>query len=110
MTRGSNRSIKTVIMNNTDGYISVCIRVTGRVQGVGFRYWTLRHAQNLGVGGRVSNVSDGSVEALFCGEINAVEEMIQLCSKGPAYCCVESLEIISRGPIAVCPVSFRILR
>ncbi len=103
-------SYKNSNMNNADDYIREHIRAEGRVQGVGFRFWTLKHAQRLGLGGEVFNMPDGSVEAVFCGGINTIEEMIQLCSKGPACCCVVNLETVSRVAIAMCPESFIILR
>ncbi len=97
-------------MNSTDDYIKVRVRATGRVQGVGFRFWTMKHAQCLGLGGAVSNMPDGSVEAVFCGVSGSVEEMILLCGRGSGYARVESLTILNREPASECPADFRILR
>ena len=47
---------------------SARLRITGRVQGVGYRVWALRMASRLGLRGWVRNRSDGSVEALVIGE------------------------------------------
>ncbi|MCK5786083.1 MAG: acylphosphatase [Candidatus Sabulitectum sp.] len=95
-------------MSIADDYIRVCIRVTGRVQGVGFRFWTMKHARRLGLAGTVSNMADYSVEAVFYGTVVAVEEMIRLCNKGPEGACVTGLTVLSRESIAICPEEFRI--
>ena len=58
-------------------------RIEGRVQGVFFRAWTIREALERQLTGWVRNRSDGSVEALFCGEAVAVETMIAACRAGP---------------------------
>lgn len=59
------------------------VTIRGRVQGVGFRYWTRRTATARGLTGWVRNRRDGSVEALFAGDEQAVAEMIKLCRRGP---------------------------
>ncbi len=110
LTRLSQDPIKTDIMKTSDGYIRVCLKVTGRVQGVGFRFWALRSAESLNLSGVVSNSPDGSVDALFCGRIDTVDKMIQLCNRGSNYSKVNEVIIISREPVTVCPDGFRILR
>lgn len=57
--------------------------VSGRVQGVFFRSYTKEEADRVGVNGWVRNLSDGRVEAVFEGEKDKVEEMIQFCKRGP---------------------------
>jgi acylphosphatase len=52
------------------------VLVTGRVQGVGFRYAVLQHARMRGVVGWVRNLPSGQVEAAFEGEPSAVEAMV----------------------------------
>ena len=47
---------------------TVRLRITGQVQGVGYRFWMTRHATTLGLRGWVRNRTDGSVEALVIGE------------------------------------------
>ncbi|MBN8871583.1 MAG: acylphosphatase [Rhodospirillales bacterium] len=59
--------------------------IGGRVQGVGFRAWVLRRAQELGVDGWVRNRADGTVEALIAGDAPAVEELARLCRRGPQF-------------------------
>ncbi|MFB2967986.1 acylphosphatase [Aerosakkonema sp. BLCC-F183] len=56
--------------------------VSGIVQGVGYRYSTLKQAQRVGVGGWVRNVPDGRVEAVFEGTKADVEAMIRWCYRG----------------------------
>jgi acylphosphatase len=62
---------------------SVRLRITGRVQGVGYRAWTVQTATRLGLRGWVRNRADGSVEALVSGDDDAVAGMIEECRKGP---------------------------
>lgn len=57
--------------------------VEGVVQGVGFRYWTERNARSLGLDGWVRNRRDGTVEAVFSGSAETVDEMVRRCRQGP---------------------------
>ena len=66
--------------------------ISGRVQGVGYREWMVRKAQELGVSGWVRNRIDGSVEALVAGDSAAVEELLRLCRRGPRMAQVASIE------------------
>jgi acylphosphatase len=58
--------------------------VEGRVQGVFFRHHTQETAYKLGVKGWVKNRRDGSVEALFEGHKENVEQIIRWCHRGPS--------------------------
>jgi acylphosphatase len=62
---------------------SVRLRVTGRVQGVGYRAWAIERASRLGLRGWVRNRTDGSVEALVIGDDDAVAAMIEAACEGP---------------------------
>jgi acylphosphatase len=62
---------------------SVRLRITGRVQGVGYRAWVIDAADRLGLRGWVRNRADGSVEALVTGEEDAVVAMIEASRQGP---------------------------
>jgi acylphosphatase len=62
---------------------AVRVRVTGRVQGVGFRYYTRREAAGLGLNGYVRNMADGSVETVAQGPPDMVEKFLEKVSQGP---------------------------
>jgi acylphosphatase len=62
---------------------TVRLRITGRVQGVGYRMWAMRTAAGLGLRGWVRNRLDGSVEALATGASEAVAAMVEACHRGP---------------------------
>jgi acylphosphatase len=57
--------------------------VDGLVQGVGFRYAVAAAARSRGVAGLVRNRSDGTVEAVFEGDTEAVESLVRFCCEGP---------------------------
>jgi acylphosphatase len=67
----------------TDEAKAALVRITGRVQGVGFRFWMRGQAQRLGLSGWVRNDADGSVAALICGPAAAVNTMLERCRIGP---------------------------
>jgi acylphosphatase len=71
---------------------SVRLRVTGRVQGVGYRLWAERTAQELGLRGWVRNRADGSVELLVTGSGEGVTAMIDACRRGPRLADVEQVD------------------
>ncbi|MGE0749327.1 MAG: acylphosphatase [Variibacter sp.] len=66
--------------------------IRGRVQGVGFRYWTQGEALRLGLEGFVRNRRDGTVEAMFSGPTAAVEAMLAACRQGPPGARVTAVE------------------
>ena len=72
---------------------SVRVRIRGRVQGVWFRAWTAEAATARGVTGWVRNRRDGSVEALFMGSEQAVDDLIAACHGGPELARVEAVEV-----------------
>src|SRR3954464_6569793 len=74
------------------------VTIRGRVQGVGFRYWTRRAATARGLQGWVRNRRDGSVEAVFAGEQQAVAEMIEQCRRGREAARVEKVDEQPAGP------------
>ncbi|HYL05339.1 MAG TPA: acylphosphatase [Thermoanaerobaculia bacterium] len=67
------------------------IRLRGRVQGVGFRYFVRGVARELGVVGRVRNLPDGDVEIEVAGEAGKVEEFKGWMRRGPPGAAVASL-------------------
>jgi acylphosphatase len=72
--------------------------VHGRVQGVGFRYSLTRAAQTQGVAGWARNRVDGTLEAVFEGEPEAVESLIRLSREGPRGAQVERVELFDEEP------------
>lgn len=72
---------------------STRLRITGRVQGVGFRQALLREAVSRGVRGWVRNRRDGTVEALLQGENAAVEAVTAWAHRGPPASRVDGVEI-----------------
>ena len=69
-------------------------RVHGRVQGVGFRWWTRSVAIGLGLGGNVRNLSNGSVEVHAAGRLDTLEEFEKQLAGGPQVAQVTSVEHI----------------
>ena len=67
--------------------------VTGRVQGVYFRYATREEANMRGVKGWVRNLRVGGVEAVFEGEKTKVEELLDFCHYGPPEAKVSSVKV-----------------
>lgn len=76
----------------------VHVLISGKVQGVGFRASTRRRAKNLELAGWVKNTDDGEVEAVFEGEDNNVEEMLDWCRKGPSIARVTDVEVEEQEP------------
>jgi acylphosphatase len=74
------------------------IMITGRVQGVGFRYWAEQGALLRGLEGFVRNRRDGSVEALFSGPAKMVADMLEACREGPPGAWVSAVEDGGGGP------------
>lgn len=83
-------------------------RVTGRVQGVGFRWWTRKTASGLGLAGTVRNRVDGSVEVHAEGPGEAVERFARALRNGPSAAVVRGVEEIES--IGHLPTGFEILR
>lgn len=72
----------------------VCSRkgfVTGRVQGVGFRYFVMRHAQARNLAGYVRNLDDGRVEFVLRGDADSVSTVIDNIRIGPPHARVDDL-------------------
>jgi acylphosphatase len=72
--------------------------VTGRVQGVGFRYSARARAESLGVSGWMKNRLDGNVEAVFEGPRERVELLVRWCRQGPSGAYVDEMEVQWQEP------------
>ncbi len=73
---------------------TIRILISGRVQGVSYRAWTVGAANRHGVHGWVRNRTDGTVEAVFHGLEEKVDALINDCWKGPSAAKVSNIEII----------------
>lgn len=69
----------------------VHVLITGTVQGVWFRAWTVQEAQARGLDGWVRNRRDGRVEAVFAGPMARVDDMLAACRNGPPAAEVEDV-------------------
>ena len=67
--------------------------ISGRVQGVGFRYWLQRKAEEKNIFGWVKNKIKGDVEALIIGNEKEINDLIRLCEKGPLSSNVDRVKI-----------------
>ena len=85
---------------------AVHVRISGRVQGVGFRAWVEQQAGLLGLSGWVRNLQGGDVEAVFSGTSDRVDAMLAACREGPRHAQVANVEILGAaepysGPFSV---------
>jgi acylphosphatase len=71
----------------------VQVLVSGTVQGVWFRAWTVQEAQARGLDGWVRNRRDGDVEAMFAGPATQVDDMIRACHSGPPAAAVSHVSV-----------------
>ncbi len=69
------------------------VLVRGIVQGVGYRYFTIKHAGSLGVDGWVRNTHDGKVEAVAEGEEDILHQLLSAMREGPWSGRVDSLDV-----------------
>ena len=67
--------------------------ITGKVQGVGFRYWIKNLAINNNINGWVKNKMSGDVEALIIGEEKDVLKLIKLCEIGPSSATIQNIQV-----------------
>jgi acylphosphatase len=70
----------------------VWLRISGRVQGVGFRYSAMAEARRLGVNGWVRNTHDGAVELVAEGGIDQLQQLVDWCHVGPRGALVTDIE------------------
>ncbi len=77
---------------------ALVIQVFGRVQGVGFRYYTKKKAQELGIKGYVQNRPDGSVKIEAEGEDQKLEAFLHWCRQGPSWARVQEVKSAELPP------------
>jgi acylphosphatase len=75
------------------GNVRAHLVVTGRVQGVAYRWSAQQEGERLGLRGRIRNLPDGSVEATVEGPRPAVEEFVSWCRRGPELAAVENVAV-----------------
>ena len=73
------------------------VLVSGRVQGVGFRWYARERAEQLGLAGWVKNLPDGRVEVWLEGREQAVEAMLVWLERGPPAAHVKNVEVVERA-------------
>lgn len=76
-----------------DNLVHFHIRITGRVQGVGFRYAALQKARELKLAGYTGNQPDGSVVIEAEGTASVMKEMLEWCRQGPPFSRVDHVEV-----------------
>ena len=86
------------VPNVPEGTRRVHVFLTGRVQGVGYRAWTVRQANGLGLKGWVWNLNDGRVEALVEGPKDKVAELLKRMEDGPTTAKVEKVDVTDETP------------
>jgi len=86
--------------------VAVRLRVTGRVQGVGYRAWAAAEARRLGLSGFVRNRLDGSVEAVARGPAEALAAFAAACRTGPSGARVEA--VASEPALGLVPDGFTV--
>ncbi len=67
--------------------------ISGRVQGVGFRFWVKGKVKELGLNGWVRNLETGQVEVVLEGEESLVKKMVSECRQGPMLARVDKMEV-----------------
>jgi len=72
----------------------ISIKITGKVQAVGFRYHCQNIANELSIKGFVKNEYDGSVYIEASGEANKIEQFVNWCYNGPKWAMVENVQIL----------------
>jgi acylphosphatase len=91
------------------GHLSRRYVVSGRVQGVGFRYFVQRHAQQLGISGWVRNLATGSVEVEGAGTAEQLEGFEELLWRGPRFSNVTNVDKTEIPVEPSGPIGFHII-
>jgi acylphosphatase len=86
---------------------AVSVKVTGRVQGVAFRWYAVQEAERLGVRGWIRNEPDESVAGHFEGPADAVDALVGWCAHGPSYASVRHVAVTDARPLDVAGFTIR---
>ena len=89
MTFGTDHGMFLTLMSDTAAHIVV----SGLVQGVGYRWFASRNAEELGITGFVRNLPDGRVEVLACGDRGRISDLVALLRVGPRSSQVRDLAL-----------------
>ena len=76
----------------TNNLLNLHLKIYGKVQGVGFRAWTKKTAENLFLTGWVKNCDDKSVECEVSGKKENIDFFVIACKKGPLFANVENIQ------------------
>lgn len=70
-----------------------CYKISGRVQGVGYRFWAIKTAAKIGnISGYVSNLPQGDVLVFLAGKEEQINKMLVCLYKGPLFARVDKIE------------------
>lgn len=97
-------------MADVKASVTVHLMVTGRVQGVGYRYAMAEQAHQRELAGWVRNLVDGRVEALLHGDEDVVRGLIHWMHKGPDMARVDDICITPGTGTEVAPIPFEVRR
>ena len=97
----SDDSLSRRSSKSAGGRVARRFVVSGRVQGVGFRYFALDAARREGLHGYVTNHDDGTVEAVAEGEAAAVERFERALRRGPSHARVEQVRVDDVTPTSI---------
>ncbi|MDX6357058.1 MAG: acylphosphatase [Nocardioidaceae bacterium] len=86
---------------------AVSVKVTGRVQGVAFRWYAVQEAERLGVRGWIRNEPDESVAGHFEGPAEAVDALVAWCGHGPSYASVRHVAVTEARPTSAAEFTIR---
>jgi len=93
--------------SGVDRKVTRRIRVEGRVQGVGYRYFAVSEAEALVVSGWVRNLMDGSVEVLACAAGDRIDVLVGRLWRGPRMAKVTAVDVTDTEPFEGC--GFRVV-
>ena len=86
------------------------VRISGRVQGVGFRWFVREEARRLGLSGWVTNLPSGEVEVRASGEDGSVDRLRRALEVGPTGATVQLVHDVGGAPSTPLPYPFAIHR